>query len=272
MSTHGIGAVVTLTTEVRNSADVLVDPAAVSLTILLPDGTTVGPFISPAVVRDSVGAYYYDFATTAAGRHIARWVSTTPTGVDEESFDVAAMWSEAGVISLSGAKKQLNIDADDHDADEEISGFARSVTEVCERHVGALGRRSYTEKHSGGYQIALNHTPVLLLTSAVAVRTGGLGLDVADLDVDGPTGIVERLDACYMAGPIRFTYVAGRTDIPPHVDLAAKILLQHLWDTQRGQSGGVRVGGSDEVYDPRFGFAIPRRVLELLGDQVSGIA
>jgi hypothetical protein len=271
VSTHGIGAVVTLTTEIRDSTGALVDPASIAVTILLPDGATVGPFVAPTVVRDSLGVYHYDHPAAMAGRHIARWVSTTPTGVDEESFDVAQMWAEAGIISLSEAKKQLNIDLDDTDDDEEIAGFIRAVTAICERHVGALTRRTYSELLSGGYGLVLSHPPVLSVTSVTSTRIGGLDQAVGDLDVDGPSGILRRLDGGYV-GPVRVTYLAGRTEIPPNVRLAALVLLQHLWETQRGASGGVRVGGSDEVFDPRFGFAIPRRVLELLGDQPAGIA
>ncbi|MER7063961.1 head-tail connector protein, partial [Streptomyces albidoflavus] len=178
----------------------------------------------------------------------------------------------AGIVSLTEAKKQLNIDPSDTDDDEEIQGFIRSLTELCERYRGSLVRRTVVEKHRGGYMLALNRPPILSLTSVVAIETGGVDQAVADLDVDGPTGIVQRLDGCRMRGPIRVTYVAGRTAIPPEVRQAALIILQHMWETQRGTMGGVRVGGSDEVYDPRFGFSIPRRALELLGEQMPGIA
>jgi len=267
MTTYGVGSVVTLTTQVADSAGTLVDPAGITLTIQLPDATTVGPFTLPDVVHEGTGLYRYDYTTTTPGRHIARWASTTPTGVDEEPFEVAAEWAEAGVLSLREGKKQLNIAEDDTDYDEEIAGFIRSVTEICERFKGALARTTHVEKHQGGHLIALLHAPVLSVTSVVSVQTGAVAQNVADLDVDGPTGIVQRLDGGYMCGPLRVTYTAGRTSIPPNVRQAALILLQHMWETQRGTQGGVRVGWSDEVYDPRFGFSVPRRVLELLGDQ-----
>lgn len=269
MSTSAFGAARRLATKTRDGDGALFNPGSITLLVLLPDGTSDGPFTP---VNDGLGLFHYDYTSLQSGRHIARWVTVSPAGAGEETFDVAALWAEAGVVSLAEAKKQLNIADDDTDDDEEISGFVRSVTEVCERHVGALSRKTYAELHSGGYMLALNHPPVLSLTSAVGVRNNVIDQAVADLDADPGTGVIRRLDGCYMAGPIRVTYLAGRADIPPHVRLAALILLQHLWDTQRGQMGGVRVGGSDEVFDPRFGFAIPRRVLELLGDQPPGIA
>lgn len=271
MSTYGVGAAVRLTTEVRDSARVLVTPAAIQVTIQLPDGTTAGPFAPPDVVIDGIGLYHYDYVTTVAGRHIARWATTTPTSNDEEPFEVAPLWSEAGILSLSEAKQQLNIDDDDHDDDEEIQGFIRSVTAVCERYVGALGRAIYEEKHQGGYLLALNRAPVLSVTSVVAVGTGGVDQAVADLDVDLPTGIVQRLDGGRMCGPFRVTYTAGRTSIPPNVRQAALIILQHLWETQRGGMP-ARFGNQDDTYDPRITYSIPRRAQELLGDQPPGIA
>lgn len=267
MATIAFGADIRLTTEVR-SGGVLVTPASIAVTILLPDGTTSGPHTPTS---DGTGLYHRDFTPAQAGRHIARWVTTSPAGADEESFDVAAQWAEAGVVSLADAKAQLNIDASETDYDEEIQGFLRSVTAICERHVGALGRATYVEKHRGGYMLALNRAPVLSVASVVAVETGGVDQTVADLDVDGPTGILQRKDGEKMCGPLRVTYTAGRSDIPPNVRQAALILLQFMWETQRGQAG-VRLGGGDAAYDPRLGFSVPRRVIELLGDQPPGIA
>jgi hypothetical protein len=262
--TYAFGAAVRLSTEIRDADRVLVTPVSITLTIQLPDGTTAGP-ITPT--SDGVGLYHHDYTSAQAGRHIARWTTTGPQGADESSFDVAELWHEAGIIALSEAKQQLNIDPSDTDYDEEIQGFARSITEVCERHVGALARTTRVEKHRGGRAVVLMHSPVLTLTSVVAIETSGTDQSVADLDLDQPTGIVTRKDGRYMQGPFRVTYVSGQTSIPAHVRQAALIILQHMWETQRGTTGGVRVGGSDEAYDPRFGFSIPRRAQELLGDE-----
>lgn len=267
MSTSAFGATRRLSTETRDADGNLFAPGAISLTILLPDGTTAGP-LTP--VNDGVGLYHYDYTPTQAGRHIARWATTSPTGADEETFDVAAQWAEAGVISLAEAKAQLNITGNDDD--DEIAGMVRAVTAVCERHVGALARTTYAETHSGGYRLVLNHAPVTSVASVTPILNSGVDQTVADLDVDGPTGIIRRIDGAYMCGPFHVTYTAGRAEMPANVRLAALIILQHLWETQRGQQGGVSFGGSGEVYDPRWGYAIPRRALELLGDQIPGIA
>jgi len=265
---YAFGAAVRLTQEVRASG-VLTAPATVTLTILLPDGTDTGA-LTP--VNDGTGLYHYDYTSAQAGRHVARWVTVGPVGADEESFDVAPMWGEAGIVSVREAKKQLNLDAADTDDDEEVAGVIRAVTEPIERIVGAVARRPVVETHDGGYALALRRAPALSVTSAVAARTGVLDQGVADLELNVSAGIVRRRDGAWMAGPLRITYLAGRADVPAHVRQAALIIIQHMWETQRGQMGGVRRGGSDEVYDPRFGFSIPRRAQELLGDQPGAIA
>lgn len=268
MAPHAIGAAVRLTTEIR-SGSTLITPAGISLTILLPDGTTTAPLTPTA---DGVGLYHYDYTPPLAGRYVARWVTAGPAGADEEGFDVAALWGEAGIVSLTDAKDQTNIPADVTTDDEELAGFIRAVTEPIERIVGSIVRRTVTERHSGGYALALNRPPVLSLIQVAAIRPGGTAPALADLDLDGPTGIVTRLDGGYLPGPLRVTYLPGRAEVPAHVRQAALLIIQHMWETQRGQMGGVRRGGSDEVYDPRFGFSIPRRAQELLGDQPPAIA
>jgi hypothetical protein len=269
MSTYAFGAGVRLDTTVKDDAGAPVTPTTISLSILLPDGSIGGPF-SPTV--DGAGIYHYDFGPAQAGRHVARWVTTGPVGAKETPFEVAAIWAEAGIISLDDAKHELNIDADDTSDDVEILDKLRSVTAVCEDRVGALVRTVHVEAHRGGNAYVLAHPPVLSVTSVTSIGSGAAALDVAGLHVDGQTGIVRSKGGGPLPGDVDVSYVAGRTSIPSNVDQAARILLQHLWETQRGTMGGVRAGGSDDGWDPRFGFTVPRRVQELLTGRYPGIA
>ncbi|MEV4093792.1 hypothetical protein [Streptosporangium saharense] len=262
--TYTFGTAVRLTTTVRSSGQ-LVTPTSITLTIRLPDGTTDGP-LTP--VPDDVGLYHYDYASSQAGRHIARWTTTDPPGATEEPFDVAPMW-DAGIVSLAEAKNHLNITSTADDA--ELAEVIRAVTPVVERHVGAVTRRIYVEDHPGGYALALQHTPVLAVTSITGVRPGVLDQAVDQLADAQVSGVVQRLDGGWISGPVRVTYTAGRTEVAANVRLAALIIIGHLWETQRG-TVAPRLGAEDEVWDPRAGFAVPRRALELLGEQVSGIA
>jgi hypothetical protein len=67
------------------------------------------------------------------------------------------------------------------------------------------------------------------------------------------------------------TYQAGYTTVPANIRLGALIIVQHLWETQRGMMG-VQLGGDGETYVTGRGFAIPRRAIELLGPQLPGVA
>lgn len=258
------GAPVRITTAIRDLDAALVAPATIQVSILLPDGTTAGPF-TPS--NDGVGLYHYDYTPTMAGRFIARWATTNPTGADEETWDVAAQWAEAGIISLADARVQCKIDPDDTSQDDELSAYVRAVTAICERQVGAIVRTVHVEKHDGGLAIALRHRPVLSLTSVAGVGYG-IAQDVADLDLDQDAGTFERIDGVHMYGPVRVTYVAGRTDVAPNVSTAARIILQHLWRVRLGNP--VPSAFTDDPVP--VGFAIPNRALELLGERVDGFA
>lgn len=268
MSTIAFGAAIRLSTEVRVGGS-LINPSSITLTVMLPDGTTDGPFTP---TNAGAGLFRYDYAPAQAGRHIARWVTSGPVGARETPFEVSAMWAEAGIISLTDAKEELNIDADDTGDDEEILDKLRSVTAMCEDKVGALVRTPHVETHRAGHAYVLAHPPVLSVTAVTSISSGSAVLDVASLHLDAQTGIVRSKNGGQLPeGEV--AYVAGRTSIPPNVSQAARILLQHLWETQRGAMGGVRAGGSDGAdWDPRFGFTVPRRVQELLTGRYPGIA
>lgn len=272
MSTYGVGAAVRLSTEVRDSAKALVTPSSVTVTIRLPNGTLDGPH-APTV--DGTGIYHYDHVTAVAGHHIARWDTVSPTSNVEEPFDVAAQWGEAGIISLAEARRQVKLDAGDTSHDADLAAYIRSVTEICERHVGAIVRAVHVEKHAGGYAVALRRRPILSITSVVGVGVG-VTQTVGDLDPDLLAATFERTDGAFMPGPVRVTYVAGRAQVPDNVLLAALIILQHLWRTRLG--GPVQTATVEEptarVYGGQMpsGFAVPNRAIELLGQQMGGFA
>ncbi|MER7046778.1 head-tail connector protein [Streptomyces jumonjinensis] len=170
------------------------------------------------------------------------------------------------LLTLAQAKAQLDIDTTAHDG--ELQDYIDALTAVIEARVGPIEIRTVTETvDSRDMRLALTQTPAVALTSLTPVVTGGLALDVADLVLDGQTGIVRRrIGARFYGGPWTAVYTAGRASTLPTVGLAARLLLQHLWRTQYG---GARGRGSADDYDvtepiPGFGYAVPNRVLELL--------
>lgn len=180
------------------------------------------------------------------------------------------------LLTLDEAKAQLDIETTQNDV--ELQAYVDSLTTVIEGYIGPVENREVTETVTGcGPLLSLLQPPVVSLTSFTPILTGGTSLDVARLHVDGPSGTVRRLDGGrFVGGPWTAVYQAGRGSIAPTINLAARILLQHLWRTQNGGArGGARADDFD-VTEPivGFGYAVPNRVLQLLESfkQPPGIA
>ena len=58
--------------------------------------------------------------------------------------------------------------------------------------------------------------------------------------------------------------------VPAAFNSFARIVLQHLWSSQRG-SASLPMGGSELVTVPGFGFAIPNMAAELLDGSQDGM-
>lgn len=174
------------------------------------------------------------------------------------------------LLTLEDAKAQLNITTSTNDV--ELQAYIDGVTTAIEAHVGPVLPRAVQETHEspacGAQVLVLRQTPVISLTSVTPVLTAGVTYSVADLTVDATTGTVRRLDGGRLYGPLLFLYMAGRGDVAATIILAARLMLQHLWRTQRGSARGPVIAGGDDydVNEPvaGWGYAIPNRVLELL--------
>lgn len=176
------------------------------------------------------------------------------------------------LLTLAEAKAQLNISTSTDD--EELQTYVDAVTAVVEEYIGPVEPREVTERHDtegGRRAVVLRTTPVLSLTSVEPLLTGGISYPVDGLDLDPDTGEVRRVDGGWFRGLLLFTLQAGRAGVPPvppTINLAARMLVQHLWRTQHpSRSGGLPGGGEDfSVTQPivGFGYAVPNRVLELL--------
>lgn len=170
------------------------------------------------------------------------------------------------LLTLAEAKAQLDIESDGEDA--ELQVYIDSLTPVIERYVGPVENRTVTEVlDARGVRLALSQIPAVSLTSVAPLRGGGQAVPVDAVVLDQQAGTVWRRDgASWAGGPWEVVYVAGRGTIPPTINLAARILLQHLWRTQYGAARGG--GGADDfsVTEPvaGWGYAVPNRVLQLL--------
>lgn len=173
------------------------------------------------------------------------------------------------LLTLDEAKAQLNLTGDADD--DELQTYVDAVTAPIEEFIGPVEPREVAERHdaeSGRRALVLRTTPVLSLTSVEPLLDGGVSYAVDGLVLDPDTGEVRRRDRGWFRGLLLVTVQAGRDQTPTTVNLAARMLVQHLWRTQRPARGGA-LPGSGEDYSvgqpiPGFGYAVPNRVLELL--------
>ncbi|WP_329114446.1 hypothetical protein [Streptomyces sp. NBC_01353] len=172
------------------------------------------------------------------------------------------------LLTLAEAKTQLQL-TDTAAYDAELETYIDALTPVIERHTGPVESRTVTETvNAYGPLLALTQVPTVSLTSLTPVHSGGRAIAADEVALDGDAGVLRRLDgARFAGGPWVAVYVAGRDDIPPTINLAARLLLQHLWRTRYGAARGNPGGGEDfDVNEPipGFGYAVPNRVLQLL--------
>ena len=180
------------------------------------------------------------------------------------------------VLSLGDAKQHLNLDSTVDDA--ELQTHIDAATELVSNLCGPFDADTFVETiHVCGGEVPLSHWPVTSITSVEPVWAWLQPVDVADLDVD-EAGVVRRKSGLWFPeGQYRWKYTAGHAMVPASVTLAAAIIVQNLWETQRGTGGVAFAGGDDAapgVYVPMMSGALPPRAAELLGPymQLGGFA
>jgi len=147
---------------------------------------------------------------------------------------------------------------------------------------GPIVNRSISERAelTSGYTVLqVRQRPLVSVTSIVSVASGQ-PIDIsAGLDLDTNAGTIRRKLGYPFYGPyftwlpaMTVTYVAGwGTSVPAAFGTAARIILQHLWQTQHGPSVRPGMGSEDMTTLPGFGFAIPNQAAELLNGSVNGV-
>lgn len=257
---YDLGDTVPLAATVRDITGALANATTATLTITLPDLTTSVEVVGPT----STGLYEYDYSSVQAGRHTASWVMTgANSGAFTDSFDVWPL--EAGIISLADAKLTVNSSPTVTTDDEEMRVFIQGITDFVEWYCGPVLQKTVSEQIRGGSVFfALDRTPVISLVSIVKVLTVGFDYDITQLVVDPYTGIVRHNAGLpFIYGPYTVTYKVGRPIIPKSITLAARMIFQHLWRTQRG--GQLTTMAADDATSfYGFGFAVPNRALEML--------
>jgi hypothetical protein len=276
---YPLGQPVRLTTTVKDISGNLTDPGDISLVLQLTDGTTTTYDYNPgAIVRDSPGAFHLDLSATdltIAGHYQYKWVTTgTAAGASGGSLDVYDLF-EPAVLSLQDAKAMLNVADTTTTYDAEILSWVNTIEAALEKITGGpLVNRTVTgercEVTDNARTFVLRKRPLVSVTSVIDAFSGQTFI-TTDLDVDTNSGVVRRrlglpFITAYSANPIVLvTYVAGwGIPTPPAFNAAARIILDHLWATQRGPSTRPSLSGEETTETYGLGFAVPNRAAELL--------
>ena len=288
MSRYPLGQPVRVSATVRDTSGNLVNAGALTLLVKLAqaDGTwlTTGTYSSPA--SDGTGLYHQDVPAAdlaGLGHYQYTWTATgTGAGVSFGDFDVFDPF-EASVLPLQDAKDALNIPQATTTYDTEIQAYIATIETSLEGFTGGpVINRSITERTelTGHYEVfQVRQRPLVSVTSIVSVASGQ-PLDIsAGLDIDANAGTVRRKLGWPFYGPyfvwlpaMTVTYVAGwGTSAPAAFGVFARLVLQHLWETQHGPAARPSMGGMDMIQPPGFSFAIPNRAAELLNGTVGGM-
>lgn len=286
MSRYPLNQPVRVSTTVKDVNGNLVNAGALTLLVKTAqaDGTqlTTGTYGSPA--NDSTGAYHQDIPVTdlaAIGHYQFAWTATgTGAGVSFGDFDVFDPF-EVAVLPLQDAKDALNIPQATTTNDTQIQRLIATIESCLESYTGGpLVNRTITERSemmSGQTVIPVRQRPLVSVTSITGASGGAINIS-AGLDLDANAGLIRRQLGLPFYGPffswlpqVTVVYVAGwGTSAPAAFGSAAAIILQHLWQPQRGPA--LLAAGAEEMATvPGFGFAIPNQAAELLDGSFNGM-
>lgn len=178
------------------------------------------------------------------------------------------------IISLPEATAAVGADASDA---TELQAFVEAITPVVERWTGLVIEKravTVTGSFNGARSAVLSKVPINTLT-LIASLDGNTTWDVSDWSIaDARSGIIVTSGSA-LRGDVRFTYDAGYDDdaIPGEYKQGALVILQHVWETQRGVGGvGSGVIGEEELHDRLYSYSIPRKALEWLGSESVTVA
>lgn len=253
-----VGDSVPIAWDVKDATGILVNASTSVLTVTLPDGTTTLPTVpAPGVV----GQYRVTFVPTLEGRHVWRAVTTGPNTAYQDVFEVREQVSPA-ILSLADAKSHLNIPAATTTWDDELREFVESTTITIEQYVGPVVRRTHVRRIcGGGYGIMLPHTQILSITSITLVSDASSPIILSDLSINSEAGIVTYKNGSpFPWGDMDWTYVVGRSYVHPNWTLAAKMILEHNWQSQLGNLPAIQ-GDDTGVTGNRL---VPPRAMLLL--------
>jgi len=176
-------------------------------------------------------------------------------------------------VSLADAKAQLGMNVTDHTYDDLLRDYLAGITGALEDYKHEIiVRRTITDRLNlcgrgyGARQFRLWSAPVISLTS-VASWDGAITWDVTQMVVS-PSGVVRVMGGPPVTGLVDAAYIAGLQQIPGRYKRGGLVMLEHVWESQRGQltaRSGV-MGPEEHVRDyPGEFFTVPNKAREWLG-------
>jgi hypothetical protein len=248
---------------VKDTAGALAAAGTVTVTITLPDQTTAAPTVN----NTALGTYSFDYLTTAAGRND---VVVTATGgtlgtLDRRWTDSFTFASSGAGFVLSMAEARAHLNLSDTNDDEELRSWLETVTRVVESQVGDIVPKTIgPERQRGGRSLWLRRRPVISVTSIDPWLNFGTSYPTTDVRVTESGRVELKTGGYFVGGPFAVVYQVGRTTVGGNIRDAGKMILQHLWESQRGASGLPFAAADDTGLIPGFAFAVPNRASELL--------
>lgn len=260
---YDLGEQVPVSVTVRDANNALVNPVSATLTIIKPDGTTV-PGTTVTLPPATTGKPLYIYTTDTVGRHSWRMTTTTPAGSQTGVFTVRT-GTPGWILSLDEARAQLN--ATGVTGDAELEEYLQVTTDIVENIIGPVVNQTITEEiHDGGATILLNRVPIVSVVSIENWADATVTYGASDYLVNKQTGVIRRLNASWFAGPVKVSYIAGRSNATPEAAItAAKVIIQHLFRSQQLRPSGPPAPTGDAVATvPMLGFAVPNAAVQML--------
>lgn len=178
------------------------------------------------------------------------------------------------LITLAEAKAHAKIAVATYDAD--LQPYVDGVATIVEGKIEgpALARAVVEEADlcDSGRAIALRQRGFVSLTGITA---NGVVVSTSDVVVSGTRRVLRRRGGLVFSPttqPMLVTYQAGYDAASPELaalKMAAKIIVAHTWETQRGRAGGRGPSANSEMGSintvvPGLAYAVPNRALEWL--------
>jgi hypothetical protein len=240
---------------------------SVTLTIKLPDQSMVAGIVPVQDLTQGQGYYYFDYTLAQAGLHKFAWTTQNPGTAPPPDF--VSVRDFISIISFAEARAHLNKTS--NATDDELSAFMMAATELVESKVGICVPRTFTERiDQGRLQLVSVYKPILSVTSVTSIWPGGPSWPGSLIRWDAEAGIIYQIPPFdFWWGPWDVVLTSGRQVIAERHIHAAKEQLRHLWETQRGGQPPALLEGEQEfTTSAGFTFSVPRRVLELLEEDM----